>query len=86
MTTKQRPIHTVRLGTVKAAIWANPTPRDTIRYSVTLQRIYKDKGLWKRSDTYRRDDLLTLGKVLDLAHSWIHAQPLIRPSTGEARA
>lgn len=69
-----RPVHQIRLGTLKAAIWAFPTERNTLRYSVTLQRIYKDKGLWRRSDVYRRDDLLTLAKVLDLAHSWIHAQ------------
>lgn len=74
--TTQKPVHQIRIGTLKAAIWANPTRRNTIRYTVTLQRIYKDTGLWKRSETYRRDDLLTLGKVLDLAHSWIHAQAL----------
>ncbi|MFO0835816.1 MAG: hypothetical protein U0638_12655 [Phycisphaerales bacterium] len=75
MTDTQKPVHQVRLGTIKAAVWANRTQRNTIRYSVTVQRLYKDKGLWKRTETFRRDDLLLLGKVLDLAHSWIIAQP-----------
>lgn len=75
MTDTQKPVHLVRLGTIKAAVWANRTQRNTIRYTVTIQRLYKDKGLWKRTETFRRDDLLLLGKVLDLAHSWILAQP-----------
>jgi hypothetical protein len=78
--TPTRPVHQVKLGSVKAAIWANQTNRNTMRYTVTVQRIYKDRGLWKRSDTYRRDDLLTLAKVLDIAHSWIHEQQQFAPA------
>ncbi len=73
-TDKVRPVHQIRLGIVKAAIWANPTHRNTVMYTVTLQRIYKTGGLWKRSETFRRDDLLTVAKALDLAHSWIHRE------------
>lgn len=68
---KVRPVHEIRLGTIKAAIWANMTQRNTVMYTVTLQRSYRTGGLWKRSETFRRDDLLTVAKVLDLAHSWI---------------
>ena len=44
MNTKNKPVHDVRLGAIKAAIWANSTPKGT-RYSVTLTRLYKD-GDW----------------------------------------
>ncbi|MCA9306424.1 MAG: hypothetical protein KDA16_07815 [Phycisphaerales bacterium] len=70
-----KPIHQVRLGTVKAAVWANPTDDDRTRYSVTVQRIYRDNGEWKRTTSFRRNDVLVLAKVLDLAHSWICQQP-----------
>lgn len=67
---KQQPIHEIRLGSVKAAIWENITDNGT-RYSVTVSRLYKDGTEWKRSDSFGRDDLLLLAKVADLVHSWI---------------
>ncbi len=66
----KKPTAEVRIGSVKAAIWANDTSVGT-RYNVTLSRIYKDGEEWKSSDSLGRDDLLTAGKVLDRAHSWI---------------
>ena len=72
-TPKQKPIHEVRISTVKGAIWRNETENGT-RYNVTFSRIYKDGDNWKSTDSFGRDDLLLLGKVADLAHSWIFAQ------------
>ena len=68
----QRPIHEIRLGRVKAAIWANETEHG-VRYGVTVSRIYKDQqgGKWQSSDSFGRDELLVLAKVCDLAHTWI---------------
>ena len=67
---KQKPVHEVRLGTVKAAIWQNQTDNGT-RFNVTVARIYKDGEQWKSTDSFGRDDLLLLGKVCDEAHTWI---------------
>lgn len=65
-----RPVHEVRLGRIRAAIWENGT-RNGTRHNVTLSRIYKDGEQWKDSATFGRDDLPLLAKVSDLAHSWI---------------
>ena len=75
MKDKPRPIHEVRLGCVKAAIWKNETDTGP-RYNATVNRIYKDKEdeQWKSTESFRRDDLLLLAKVADQAHSWIFAQ------------
>ena len=70
---KKKPAHELRIGTVKATIWGNST-RQGIRYGVTVGRIYKDGDKWKTTNTFDRDDLLTLRKLLDEAHSWIHKQ------------
>ena len=67
---RKKPVHDVRLGVIKAAIWKN-TVGDVVRYNVTLSRIYKDEAEWKTSDTFGRDDLLVLAKVADQAHTWI---------------
>jgi hypothetical protein len=67
---KQKPVHEVRLGSVKAAIWQNQTENGA-RFNVTLARIYKDGEQWKSTDSFGRDDLLLLTKVIDQAHTWI---------------
>jgi hypothetical protein len=67
---KQQPVHEVRLGSVKAAIWENRS-ENGIRFNVTVARIYKDGEQWKTTDSFGRDDLLVLAKVVDQTHSWI---------------
>ena len=73
MQTKQKPVHELRLGSIKAAVWKNET-ESGVRYNVTCNRLYKDGDQWKSTDSFGRDDLLVLAKVADQAHSWIHEQ------------
>jgi len=72
---KQKPVHEVRLGRIKAAIWANDTDNGT-RHNVTITRLYKDGDEWKTSTSFGREELPLVAKVADLAHTWIfqHAQ------------
>ncbi len=55
-TTKVCPVHEVRLGRIKAAIWENET-QNGARHNVTLTRIYKDGEKWKDTNSFGRDDL-----------------------------
>ncbi len=66
-----RPVYEVRLGRIKACVWANQTERG-VRHNVTLARIYKDGDDWKESTSFGRDDLPLIQKVADLAHTWIY--------------
>ena len=70
---KEKPVHEVRLGAIKGAIWKNDT-QNGVRYNVTFARLYKDGDEWKSTDSFGRDDLLVLAKVADKAHSWIFEQ------------
>ena len=70
---KTRPIHEVRFGAIKAAVWKNETPNG-VRFGVTLTRLYRDGDQWKTSDSFGRDELLLVAKVADEAHSWICLQ------------
>ncbi len=70
---KRRPVHEVRLGRIKAAVWENSTENGT-RHNVTLSRIYKDGEQWKDTTSFGRDDLPLLAKVCDLAHTWIYTE------------
>lgn len=67
---KQQPVHEIRLGAVKAAIWENETSTGT-RHNVTVSRLYKDGDEWRQTESFGRDDLLLVAKVVDQAHSWI---------------
>jgi hypothetical protein len=69
-TPKSSPVHEIRLGRIRAAIWANDTQVGT-RHNVTLSRIYKDGEQWKDSTSFGRDDLPIVAKVVDQAHTWI---------------
>lgn len=71
--TGNRPVHEVRLGRIKAAIWANST-ENGVRHNVTFSRLYRDGEEWKDSDSFGRDDLLIVAKVADLANTWIFEQ------------
>jgi hypothetical protein len=67
---KAKPVHEVRLGRIKAAIWANET-ENGVRHNVTISRLYKDGDEWKTSHSFGRDELPLVEKVADLAHAWI---------------
>lgn len=69
----RQPVHEIRLGAIKATIWENET-NNGIRYNVNLHRLYKDGDDWKQTESFGRDDLLTVAKVVDMAHSWIFEQ------------
>ena len=70
---KQMPVHEIRMGRIKAAIWANETDNGT-RHNVVITRLYKDGDEWKRTESFGRDDLPLISKVADLAHTWIFEQ------------
>jgi hypothetical protein len=78
-TGKQKPVHEIRIGAIKAAIWQNRGADGRTRYNATVSRIYRDgegkDAAWKSTDSFGRDDLLVLAKVADLAHTWISTQP-----------
>ncbi|MHB0960890.1 MAG: hypothetical protein ACYC0X_33425 [Pirellulaceae bacterium] len=63
---KQKPVHEVRLGRIKAVVWENDTQNGT-RHNVTFTRLYKDGDQWKDSTSFGRDDLPLLAKVADMA-------------------
>ena len=69
----KKPIHEIRIGSIKAAIWENQH-ENIIRHNVTVSRIYKDGEEWKSTESFGRDDLPLLVKVTDQAHTWIFAQ------------
>jgi hypothetical protein len=70
----KKPVHEIRLGRVKAAIWENETQNGSL-HNVTFSRLYKDdEDQWNDSTSFGRDDLPLLVKVADMVHTWIFQQ------------
>ena len=85
MPKNNKPVHEVRMGVVKAAIWANETEY-CVRHGVTFQRLYKDGDEWKTTDSFGRDELPLVAKVADLAHTWIYQEGRGGNGNGDDRA
>lgn len=79
---KKKPVHEVRMGRVRAAIWENQTDNG-VRHNVTISRIYKEGDQWHDSASFGRDDLPLVEKVAALAHHWIHIGRRPREETVE---
>jgi hypothetical protein len=71
---RSKPVHEVRYGVIKAAIWRNESENGT-RYNTTFSKAYRDGEQWKNTDSFGRDDLLVVAKAASDAHTWIHQQP-----------
>jgi hypothetical protein len=72
---KAKPVHEIRLGRIRAAIWLNDTENGP-RYNVQITRLYKDKNdKWKDSPSFGREDLPLVEKVADSAMVWIYENP-----------
>lgn len=66
------PIHTIKIGRIRAAIWENESENGPWN-SVTFSRLYKDEtGGWKDSTSFSRDDLPLLMKVADQVHTYLY--------------
>lgn len=72
MTTEtNKPVYKEQIGTIHAAIWSNQTESGT-RYNVSFERHYKEGDQWKTTNSFGRDDLLTLAKLADRMHTRIY--------------
>lgn len=67
------PAHKIRISNITAVIWRNSGDNGNW-YSVQLSRSYKVDDGWRETDSLGYDDLLTAGKLLDLAHTFIMNQ------------
>ena len=79
MTTINKPVHEIRLGSVRAAIWANIT-QNGVRHSVTISRSYRVGNDWKKTNSYGKEDLLVLEKITELAQKWLYKYETSQPN------
>lgn len=69
-----QPAHKIRISNVSAIVWRNSGDNGPW-YSVQIQRSYKNADdEWRQTENLGVDDILTAGRLLDQAHSWIVSQ------------
>jgi hypothetical protein len=68
-----QPAHKIRIGTLQVTIWRNLGENGNW-YSVVPSRGYRQEEIWKETDSLGFDDLLTMAKLFDLAHTWVMHQ------------
>ena len=56
-TPRNKPVDEVRIGPVKAAVWANTNNDGQTRHSVTVSRSYQDaEGNWKDTTSFNASE------------------------------
>lgn len=79
-----RPVHEIRMGGVKASIWQNETRSGGCFFAASFHTLYRDtEGVWKRSSSFGREDLLLLAKVANEVHSYMLLQSVASPDEAE---
>lgn len=83
---QRKPVHEIRLGAIRAAIWANQSGTAQVWFNVTVSRLYKNGTAWSQSSSFRRDDLPLAAKALEMAYAWIwEHQALLSPEKAADR-
>ena len=70
MATNNKPVAERRIGAVKATVWENEVGGST-RHNVTFSRLYRDEDQWKTTHSFGFNNLLTLAKLANQAHTLI---------------
>ena len=86
MARNSKPVAELRIGAVKATVWENEVGGIT-RHNVTFSRIYRDEDQWKTTHSFGLNNLLTVAKLADQAHTLIaerHAEAAQAAGDGEA--
>ena len=79
-----RPAHEVRVGLVRATIWANDT-KQGLKYNVTLARLYQSGDTWKSSGSFGLRDLADVTRVSIIAEVWVREHQPVEEKAGETR-
>lgn len=71
------PVHVVRFGSIRVAIWENRNQEGRIYHSLDLERSYRDKeGNWHSQNiNLRPNEIAKVTGALGLAYADLHTLP-----------
>ncbi len=79
------PAHKIRIGNLSVTIWRNVSDKGTWYTAEPVRSYKKGDETWKETKSFGFDDLMTMAKLLDQAHSWIAKQMQADSKSRKAR-
>ncbi|MEM7345299.1 MAG: hypothetical protein AAF485_13755 [Chloroflexota bacterium] len=81
MNEQNHPLHPIRVGAIKAAIWQNQSENGRPYFTTSLTRNYRDSdGNWHETTSHFPDDLPRVELAAKKAYEFIHERMADRPS------
>lgn len=74
----RKPIHELRLGTLRAMIWDNGGDDSESQFRICVSRISKGKNAWKETHMLSPDDLPVAAAAMEMCYSWLWRREIIR--------
>lgn len=68
---QNKPIHEIKAGKIRVAIWANKTEEHGVWFNSVVTRLYKTDDRWRETRSLGHSDLPMAMKAIDMAHDWI---------------
>lgn len=79
-----KPEKTIRVGAVQFSIWSNETSKGTFQ-SVTVDKSYKEGDVWKRTKSFKPNDLVKLQLGISKVLEYLYLKPdVITPKSDMA--
>lgn len=78
MAASSKPEHTVKVGGIQLALWANDTGKGTF-YSVTIDKSYKEGETWKRTKSFKPHDLVKVQLGITEILKYLYVKDVITP-------
>ena len=69
-----KPVKTFRAGGIEVSVWKNEVQQDgqtIVRHSVKVEKQYKNKEEWQKTDYYFPDELPKLRSLLQKAYDFL---------------
>jgi hypothetical protein len=71
MTENVKPVKSVKVGAVEAAVWENASKEGRKFFTTTLDKNYKDGEAWKKTTSFGADDLPKAILALQQAYEFV---------------
>ena len=72
---KNKPVLEVKLGSIKGTVWLNAS-KNTLKGktvpNISITKLYKQDGSWKRTTNFSHKELVLVAKVADQIHTELY--------------
>ena len=73
MKVNNKPALEIKLCNIKGTVWLNDMNGKTVP-NISITKLYKKEGSWKRTTSFSHRDLVLVAKVADEIHTQLYTQ------------